>query len=193
MEGGKAGKRRCPRASTGDGQAHPPRINCLSSDSEDDGFGGQDVPTTDVAGPSQTLEPDDAFCSSVVKKILPALMQALGAEKVRKAPVSLHDNDTSTSSEDGMDYVPQVHSHAPISGASSPAGLQASQVAPQVNVGASHSSAEEFVGFPVVNDRHVTVGHNLGAVFVTDEANGSPVTEALVQDSRSFLRMVLVD
>ncbi|MPC63305.1 hypothetical protein E2C01_057402 [Portunus trituberculatus] len=182
MEGGQC---RSSHSSPGNSQALPPRTaDGLSSMSEDDSFGGQDVPTTNVAGPSHSLEPDDVFCNSVVKKILPALVQALGAEKVRKVPVSLHDNDSS--SEDDMESVPQVLSHAPISGASS-TGLTSCTPG---YVGASHSSAEEFVGFPVANDQHVTLGRSLGAAFDIDDARGPPVTEVLAKDIRSYLHMV---
>ncbi|MPC74644.1 hypothetical protein E2C01_069013 [Portunus trituberculatus] len=120
MEGGK---RRSSHSSPGDVQTLPPWMaDGLSSVSEDDGFGGQEVPTTNVACPSHSLEPDDVFCTSVGKKILPALVQALGAEKV--------------------------------------------------NVGASHSSTGKFVGFPVADDQHVTVGRSFGAAFDIDDTRG---------------------
>ena len=61
----------------------------------------QDVPTASV-GSSLTLKFDDAFCSSVVRKLLLALVQALGSEKVETVPVSFPNNDIS--GEDDMDF-----------------------------------------------------------------------------------------
>ena len=60
----------------------------------------------------------------------------------------------------------------------------------QVTVGVWHSSAVEFVGFPMANDWHMSVEYSLGAAFDIDEANGPLVTGALAKTIRSFLRMV---
>ena len=161
-----------------DGQAGPSR--------DDDGMSSSSDDDCDVAGPSHTQEPDDAFCTAVVQKILPALVQALGSEKVRETP-TYPDSD---SSDVDMDSVPLDGSHAPVSGVSSPVGLSAVQAAPQVNATTSRSSAEDFLGFPVVNDQHVPVVQSLGAAFDVDDANGPPVSEAFAKTVRPFLRMV---
>ena len=154
---------------------------CLSPGFDDD----QDVSLACVAGTSHTREPDDTFCTSVVQTILPALVQALGSEKVREVPAYLD-----SASSDDMDSVPLDRSHAPVSGVSSPVGLQAAQAAPQATAAASHSSAVDFLGFPVVTDQHVHVVQSLGAAFDVDEANGPPVSEAFAKNIRPFLRMV---
>ena len=104
-----------------DGQAGPSR--------DDDGMSSSSDDDCDVAGASHTQEPDDAFCTAVVQKILPALVQALGSEKVREVPAYL-DSD---SSDVDMDSVPLDGSHAPVSGVSSPVGFSAAQAAHQVN------------------------------------------------------------
>ena len=55
---------------------------------------------------------------------------------------------------------------------------------------ASASSAREFVGFPITPNQHVVIGCSYGSAFDVDDANGSPVTEVLAKDSRTYLHMV---
>ena len=81
-------------------------------------------------------------------------------------------------------------SQTPNSGALYRYAPQSSQMSSEVNVGASTSSGEEFLGFPVTIDQYVAVGRSLGAAFDFDEADGTPVTEALAQKIRVYLRMI---
>lgn len=95
-----------------------------------------------------------------MQKILPALVQALSSEKVRKASVSfLTDDDCS---DDNVDSVPLERPYDAVGGVSSPVGLQASQSASRVPVTNSHSVSEDFLGFSVASDPHVSVGQSWG-------------------------------
>ena len=145
--------------------------DCLSSGSDDD----RNVSPACVAGTSDTREPDDGFYTSVVQKILPALVQVLGSEKVKEVPAYL-DSD---SSDVDMVSVPLDRSHVPVSGVSSPVGLPATQAAPQVIVAASHSSAGDFLGFPVVTDQHLPV-------VQSREANGPPVSKTFCPEYQAL-------
>lgn len=185
MDDGQRGGSPPHTSGVGHSRTYIPLLGASFSPSSED---EQEVSPACVASTSQSKEPDDAFCSSVVQKILPALVQALSSEKVRQAPDSfLADDDCS---DDNVDSVPLERSCDAVGGVSSPVGLQASQSASRVPVTTSHSVSEDFLGFSVASDPHVSVGHSLGAAFDVDEADGPPVTEALAKDIRSFLRMI---
>ena len=100
VEGGEVVLRRRRSSSSpcpGDGEAWPPPHKFSHSD---------EATLPSHSNLSQSTEPEDSFCSSVVKKILPVLVHALTKEKMSKDSLASSDNDVS--SDEDVDHVSQL-------------------------------------------------------------------------------------
>ncbi|MPC94325.1 hypothetical protein E2C01_089489 [Portunus trituberculatus] len=191
----ESGARRRSHASPRDGQAQlPSKVARLSSDREENGHCNPSVPSTVVPGPSEAPDPDDQFCNSVVQKILPALVRALGKGPVGQMPADSSDSDVSSDNDDihsvNNPNVSQDVSQTPHSGLCTHTPYIPPKCHHRLMLGFPPVQERIFLGFLVTTDQHVAIGRSLGAAFDFDEADGALVTETFAKKIRVYLRMI---